>query len=339
MKKIIKIITLGVLILLLVAGGVLGYFIIEKKFNEYKEAVAYRDGVIETLNTKIDNIGPLTTCYELNYDVKSGTIIEEADLTAIEIPEKSSVGYVTDINNALGMRYKTDLGAGTILHDSLMTENELTPDSRYIDVPVEPTGVPIGVEPGDYIDVRVTFTRGQDFIAMSHKEVVQINSNIIKIVGSEIDILTLQSLKKDKSLYAGCEIYAIQYVEGGVQESATNYYPIRLDTLASAAQNNGFDWTEYEDSNQFNLENRELLENTLISYVDINSEVDMETNPELYMKKLYAEAIANGNTTLMGWYQSGLNYYNSIQNGDGQTTSSGGSNNLNLGDQVGVGSY
>lgn len=338
MKRIIKIVTIVILILLLVAGGVLGYFIIEKKFTEYEEAVAYRDGVIQTLNTKIENIGPLTTCYELNYDVKSGTIIEESDLTPVEIPEKSSVGYVTDINNALGMRYKTNLGSGTILHDSLMTENELTRDSRYIDVPVEPTGVPIGIEPGDYIDIRVTFTRGQDFIAMSHKEVVQINSNIIKIVGDEIDILTLQSLKKDKSLYAGCEIYGIQYVEGGVQESATNYYPIRIDTLASAAQNDGFDWTQYADSNQFNLENRELLENTLISYVDINSNVDMTTNPELYMKKLYAEAIASGNTTLMAWYQSGLDYYNSIQNGD-ETTNSGGSNNLNLGDQVGVGTY
>lgn len=338
MKKIIKIVTVVILILLLVAGGVLGYFYLEKKFNEYNEAIAYRDGVIETLNTKIDNIGPLTTCYEMNYDVKSGTIIEESDLTPVEIPEKSSVGYIVDINDVLGKRYKTDLGAGTILHESLVTENELKPDSRYIDVPVEPTGIPIGLEPGDYIDVRVTFTRGQDFIAMSHKEVVQINSNIIKIVGDEIDNLTLVSLKKDKALYAGCEIYAIQYVEGGVQDSSTNYYPIRLDTLASAAQNDGFNWDNYTTSNQFNLENRELLENTLISYIDINSDVDMTKNPELFMKKLYAAAIESGNTTLMSWYQSGIEYYNNIQAGDGTGTGSSGGSSATLkgGSDVGI---
>lgn len=331
MKRLIKFITVIVLIMIVAAVGFTAYLAANKKFANYEEELAYRDGVIETLNTKIDTIGGLITCYELNYDVKSGTIIEESDLTAIEIPEKSSIGYITDINEVLGKRYKTNLGIGTVLHSSLVTVNELTADSRYIDVPIDPTRVPIGLEPGDYIDIRITFTRGQDFIAMTHKEVVQINNNIIKVVGSEIDNLTLVSMKKDVALYVDCNIYAVQYVEGGVQESAVNYYPIRLDTLASAAQNKGFNWESYSESNQFNLENRELLERTIIEFAALK--IKTETLDEkVFLDQLYAAALIDGNAIFSSWYQSGIDYYTSIQNGGTGNGSSSESAILN-GDQ------
>lgn len=258
-KKILSIIIPLVLVVVLAISG----FIVFKKIDAYKSEVEYRDGVIAALNGKIDTIGALTTCYELNYDVKSGTVVEEADLSQVEMPEKSAVGYVQNINDVLGKRYVTNIGAGTVLHDSLVYENDLTGDLRYLDVVFDE--IPIGLEPGDYVDVRISFGIGQDFLAMSRKEVIQINSKVVKLVVNEKDVHTYESMNADKGEYASVRIYGTQYIQAGTQKEITNYYPIRMDALTQVVQDPNITGS----IEQYSYASRELLESQLVSKVDM----------------------------------------------------------------------
>lgn len=265
-KKAIGI-ALGVTALVAVAGGgVLTYVGVSKQFEAYELALAMRDGKLETFTQKLEEIGGLTTCYELNYDVKGGTIIAETDLTPVEIPEKAAAGYVQNINDVLGRYYKTGLGQGTILGESMVLDYVLDGDLRYLDVIVDE--IPIGLDVGSYVDIRFRFTFGQNMLAMSHKQVVGINENVLKLVVDERDIHSYESIQKDKAQYVGCKVSAIEYVEGGIQNSGLNYYPLRLDVMSTMVQDPNI--KEKEDLSQFTMVDRLLLEDQLITMVDLN---------------------------------------------------------------------
>lgn len=305
-KKKVKIIA-GVVLTLALAGGAVGaYTYVTAQFEEYEVALATRDGKLTTLQNKIDEIGPLTTCYELNYEVKGGTVIAETDLTPVEIPEKCATGYVQNINDVLGKYYKTGLGQGTVLGDSMVMDYVLEGDLRYLDVTVDE--IPIGLEVGDYVDVRFRYTFGQNMIAMSHKQVVEINKNVLKLVVDERDIHSYESMQKDKAQYVGCKVSAIEYVEGGIQDSGMNYYPLRLDVMSTLVQDPNI--RDQEDISQFKLVDRILLEEQLISQADLNG---IEGTLEEEIKEIYAESIQKGEEKLVEAYEEAVEYYNMVE--------------------------
>lgn len=307
-KKAIGI-ALGVTALVAVAGGgVLTYVGVSKQFEAYELALAMRDGKLETFTQKLEEIGGLTTCYELNYDVKGGTIIAETDLTPVEIPEKAAAGYVQNINDVLGRYYKTGLGQGTILGESMVLDYVLDGDLRYLDVIVDE--IPIGLDVGSYVDIRFRFTFGQNMLAMSHKQVVGINENVLKLVVDERDIHSYESIQKDKAQYVGCKVSAIEYVEGGIQNSGLNYYPLRLDVMSTMVQDPNI--KEKEDLSQFTMVDRLLLEDQLITMVDLNG--NGETLEE-QIKRIYAESIQTGEEELKKAYESAVKYYNTVEAG------------------------
>jgi hypothetical protein len=317
MKKTVKII-LGVVGALAVIGGITAVVLMYSKTKEnYELQLATQEGRIAALQNQLDEIGTITTTYQLKYDVKSGTIIEEEDLQPVDIPEKYAydedtrkTGYITNINDVVGQRYKTDIAAGTVLTPALVYPNDLTGDLRYLDVVFDE--LPIAISVGDYIDVRFEFALGQDFIAMTHKEIVAINANVLKLVVSQADIYVYESMKKDKSFYPATKLYAVQYVDGGVQQGADKYYPMRLEVLATMVQDpnigDTFDMTDYQ------YVDRDLLEEQLFSNTDAN------TN-ELYGQLV--DLLESTQNELKQQYQAGVQAYEAAQEGNGTSGSSG----------------
>lgn len=305
-KKKVKIIACTLLGLALVGGCAGAYMYVTTQFEEYEVALATRDGKLSTLQAKIDEIGPLTTCYELNYEVKGGTVIAETDLTPVEIPEKCATGYVQNINEVLGKYYKTGLGQGTVLGESMVMDYILEGDLRYLDVTVDE--IPIGLEVGDYVDIRFRFTFGQNMMSMAHKQVVEINKNVLKLVVDERDIHSYESMQKDKAQYVGCKVSAIEYVEGGIQDSGLNYYPLRLDVMSTLVQDPNI--RDQEDISQFKLVDRVLLEEQLIAMADLEG---LNGTLEEEIKKIYAESIQKGEEKLSEAYEEAVEYYNTIE--------------------------
>lgn len=277
----------------------------KNKIAQLNDELSYKQGLVDSLNTQIQDIGTLTTVFELKYDVMSGTIIEEQDLEPVQIPLKSAGGFITDINEALGKRYKTYLKKGDLLTDTLTYKNDLTGDLRYIDLVCDQ--LPIGLKVGDYVDIRFQFSMGQDFIAMEHKEVIAINGSVIKIVGDAGDVHTEKSMRTDKKYYVGCQIYALQYVDGGIQSGSKIFYPMRYEELNIMAQDPNL--PDDYDFSKYYMVSRDEFEGLIISQLRSKSNtVDEELATLIkqgvddYQKSMEAakqayEAQQSGNST------------------------------------------
>lgn len=273
-NKKVAIIVSAVLGVLVLAGAITATVLyIRNSREEYEEQIMYKQGQIDSLTAQIAEIGNLTTVFELKYDVLSGTIIDAQDLVPVQVPEKSAAGFITDINEAVGKRYKTFIQKGDLLTDSLVYPNDLKGDLRYIYVTL--SQVPIDLKVGDYIDIRFQFSMGQTFLAMQHKEVLGIYGNVVKIIGDAADEHVRKSMETDLTYYIGCKTYALQYVDGGVQEAGQVYYPLRYEEMQALVDDvNIPDDYDYE---KYMAVNRDLYDAGLISKLrSTNNEVDEE---------------------------------------------------------------
>jgi hypothetical protein len=271
----------AVLILLLAAAGV---FI--KKKND-ANIIAQRDKQISELQEELEAIGTLVTVYQLNMDVKSGTKMQDFQFSTIDVPEFAvPANVVTSLEDIKNFYYKISLSTNTIVTSDMVMQQRLTDDERTLDVVLDE--IPIGIEVGDYVDIRIAFPLGQDFIAMTHKEVVEINGSTIKLIVSQQDFYSYQSMQTDSALYASTKAYGSTYVEGGVQAAAKQYYPVNLDVLKTMLLDPNIDTSDYSDV----LKRREQLEEQLLQSdkVTINDKV---TNGKQTLADKFKEAKAH----------------------------------------------
>lgn len=82
---------------------------------------------------------------------------------------------------------------------------------------------------GDYVDVRISFADGGDFVLLSKKQIKSLSPlreegvAAIWMIVTEEELLRLSSAAVDAYLNEGCSIYAIQYVSDTQKEAIVNY--------------------------------------------------------------------------------------------------------------------
>ena len=97
--------------------------------------------------------------------------------------------------------------------------------------------LPTDLTTGDYIDIRIMFPNGQDFIVVAKKEVEVPNiggvdsTDTIWANLSEDEILHMSCAIVDSAQVKGSKIYASKYTEAGMQNAATPTYPANESTL------------------------------------------------------------------------------------------------------------
>lgn len=225
-----------------------------------------------------------TTVYILTNDVKAGNKIMETDLTTANVPKEAvPQNAITDETMLEKKLYKTDLSANTMLSGDMILDEELTDDMRELDVVM--TEVPIGLAEGDYIDVRIAFPLGQDFLALSHKKVVAINGNAVKLVVGEQDFYSYESMKADYGTYQAVKIYGAKYVESGIQQSAVVYYPVSVDILKTEILDPNINTSDYKNT----LKRRKKLEEQLID-ADLVEKNEKVTYNKAKLDELFNEA-------------------------------------------------
>lgn len=222
----------------------------------FKKELDERQLEIESLEDEIAMLqSDQTTVYVTAAAVKANNSIVSTDVTTVDLPSESvPENAVTDWEQISGKIYKIGLASGAVLTTDMVQEELLTDDMRELDVVVGE--IPIGLEAGDYVDIRISFPLGQDYIAMSHKRVLAINQQTVKLVVNEQDFYTYESLKTDLSLYESTKTYAVKYLEAGIQASATDYYPMNLEGLETMILDPNMDTSDYADV----LASREQLE-------------------------------------------------------------------------------
>ena len=151
------------------------------------------------------------------------------------------------VNNAL--YYKTDMTAGTVLTRDSVYSAILENDMRLADVALDI--LPVGIQIGDYVDIRIKFGTGADYVGVAHRQVQAIYGNVLKLILTERDIQMFSSMLVDSIVFdseiiiqqdkdgdgkidteteedrmpkVGAYLYAIPYVEGGIQQDTKVTY-------------------------------------------------------------------------------------------------------------------
>lgn len=208
-----------------IAGGAILYITKNK-------AIDNKQAEVTKLQNTLNQIGELVPAYTLNAGVKMGQEIQSSDYTETQVPSTMAKSLIQDPSELNGKHYRMDLTAGTALTKDNIKSEELTDDMRLYDIVLDTS--PVGLKVGAYVDVRITLPLGEDFVAMSHKRVEDINGGVMKLAVNEHDIHAYNSMLIDKLMYPGTQLYALEYVEGGVQKASDVYYPMSKKVITIA---------------------------------------------------------------------------------------------------------
>lgn len=209
--------------------------------------------------------------YVLKTDKEKGEIIEKSDLRILEVNSKDINFLPINIDDVVGKACRVQLRADTIMNKGLVQKGILpTDDMRkilfsHIDIPLD-------IKVSDYIDVRITFPNGEDYIVVEQKSVKDLIENItgnqdtylLGICVTEEELLKLSSAKVDLEVYPGTRVYAVKYM-GEYQEKASTNYPLNEFVYEQIQWNPNIKESKLDSQNSIN---RESLEENLIEFLN-----------------------------------------------------------------------
>lgn len=93
--------------------------------------------------------------------------------------------------------------------------------------------LPSNLGKSQYIDLRIGFPNGEDYIVLSKKKVrdLELGKNTLWLWVEEKEILSLSSAIVDAYLHKGSKLYTVTYVLPSLQEKAVATYPVNNDVL------------------------------------------------------------------------------------------------------------
>ena len=225
---------LGILVMLIIAivvAGVLYITVFKKNQDENKEEViAY----VYALKQNVNSAQEITP--DMVQEVKVSGITTAVDL----IPAKTqdSEGNLKNSPMLYGYKAKIALSQGTILSYSMLTESEPIQDSERL-VEYNMLTLPMDLDIGDYIDIRLQLANGQDLIVISKKEVKNLFGNTISLYLTEGEILMMNSAIIEAYIMPASNIHVIEYIEPGIQTATQlTYVPtVEVQQLINADPN------------------------------------------------------------------------------------------------------
>lgn len=277
MKKYRGILILVVVIMILsVVAGVFLHKIVKGKDISHKE-----DEVV---------------VFVLNSEVKEDDLIEGTYVTKYVAKDLLSEDACTYEDVEAGGKFRLALKSGTILSKSMIyKDNKVADDVRLHNYPY--IKLTDKIEVGDYVDIRISFSNGADYILLSKKKVVDyslkneeaMTENALWLYVNEEEILRLSGAVVDASMSEGCSIYAIKYVEG-YQSRPQVTYPVSA-LIQSLIENNpnvvDIAQEEFESDMREQVENsfKEENEKEEVDKQEGNDLVDAEENDSLIYEK------------------------------------------------------
>ncbi|WP_372660272.1 SAF domain-containing protein, partial [Cohnella sp.] len=166
--------------------------------------------------------------------IPAGGTVKADDLKPVPMPESLvPTEMITDQTAAIGKSAKIELQPGTPLMPSMLYESAPIPkDLRVQEFHV--IQLPTNLQKGQFIDVRINFPTGEDFVLLAKKKARDLSGTVIWLEMNERDILQISSAIIDAYLQ-GARLYALPYIEPGLQEAAVVNYPANpkvLDLMA-----------------------------------------------------------------------------------------------------------
>lgn len=226
-KKIIGAGIIGALIMLVLAT-IGGYFFYTK--SQERELELKRD-YREQLEVMGTTVSQNEKGYALIRDVEQGELITDEMLKEVTLPEAAKSADGIDLIKVSVVDYfaRADLQENTVLVGSMVYEEELiTHDIReteyaFIDLPSKLTT-------DDYVDIRIQFPNGDDYVLLSKKAVKDVAGLTLWMNLGEGELLTMSSAIVD-AFVEEAKIYALPYVDGPMQTRSEMTYPVKKNVL------------------------------------------------------------------------------------------------------------
>ena len=241
----------------------------KNKIDEYKkqanklqsEIAANTQTVYVVRNDRFDADGNMI-------GIKAGDIITDIGDNANVMLQTIYTGldagaYITAEN--IGDTALIDIKPEEPVMTNMVTKLEITQDMREYEISV--ADLMVDQQPNDYIDVRIMFPTGDDYLVLSKKQVknLVLNSSLFYTHMSEEEILRLASATIDAYTITGTKIYVTRYVEGNIKQAGTPDYLVKQETLDRLAKDpNVLTLAQ----NTMNLQARMSLESRLASLTE-----------------------------------------------------------------------
>ena len=242
---------LGMLLMLIITGAIIAFLILQltnMKRAEQEEAASY------------------VTVYTLNKNVESGEEVTENDLTITEVVrDNAPTDYLTPSGLGTTNIAKISMTKGTVLSKEMLYIDETVTGNDVRKQEYNMFLLPTDLVTGDYVDVRLLFPSGADYIVVSKKQVEIPNiagvdsTDTISIELSEDEINTLSNAIVEAFKVDGAKLYVNKYTEPGIQEAAIPTYSVNYDVMQLINSNPNIVnearqalWERYNDSYQRN---------------------------------------------------------------------------------------
>ncbi|MCG7409174.1 SAF domain-containing protein [Paenibacillus sp. ACRRX] len=200
----------------------------EAKSEEYEKRITLYEKQMKEQQSQT------TSIYVLSKDIPAGTLLTEKSLTKVSISKKAAPQHPVDITEAVGKYTKISLQMNTPLSKGMLFEEGITPnDLRLQEFSL--INLPIKLKKEDFVDVRIKFPTGHDFIVLSKKKVKDLMNGTVWHEMNEQEILTMSSAIVDAYI-ENAEIYSLTYVDPYMQNHAIPTYPANprvLDLIES----------------------------------------------------------------------------------------------------------
>lgn len=155
--------------------------------------------------------------------LKAGDVLAESDIKTIEVPSASAPANIMSKESIVGKYTKIDLPQNTAVSQSMLFEKGVTAnDLRNQEFKL--IQLPTKLDSRQFVDVRIKFPTGEDYIVLGKKKVSDLTGNIITFQMNEQDILLMSSAIVDAYIN-DATIYALSYVDPYMQSEAIVTYP------------------------------------------------------------------------------------------------------------------
>lgn len=167
--------------------------------------------------------------------VLEGEVLSASNMEEIQIQAPEGAVRGPGMRAYEGKVLKLSMDKHSILSQQMVYEGEAPGDDERL-LNLSYVKLSEKMKAGDYVDVRISFRNGGDYVLLSRKKIQDISGNTaageeggeynaLWLQVNEEEILRLASAVVDSFYQEGCEIYAIQYVSE-LQKAAAVTYPV-----------------------------------------------------------------------------------------------------------------
>lgn len=221
----------GLLLSLLIVGVIYFYYLNNKHKTSEQEKLQIGQLAVEEYKKN----NPTGLVYTVISDKKSGEVLQDNDI----VPAEISTGLipadaVTDPSLAVGKVIRCSILSNTVITESLLYgEQDYPDDMRLMEYTI--LNLPQKLQKLQYIDIRIMFPNGLDYIVISKKQVTDLQNTeesqkkIVWFHAGEEEILRMASAIVDASIVEGTVMYAVPYIAPDIQNEAVRTYPSNPD--------------------------------------------------------------------------------------------------------------